>query len=231
MLIFIPVRLASQRLPQKAVADVKGLPMMIQVGNRAKEANAGEVVFACGDQELVDIAHAHGFKAVLTDPSLPTGTDRVYAAYKKLGSNDPYIINLQGDMPFIDPETIHQTAEALKNSDAEMSTAASKFHDKAESETPSVVKVALSYQGRALYFSRASAFPHGEGEYYHHLGIYGYKADALEKFVNLPQSPLEKRENLEQLRALENGMNITVAIVDDCPQSVDTPEDLIKVRA
>lgn len=231
MFIFIPVRLASQRLPQKAIADVKGLPMMIQVGNRAKESGAGEVVFACGDQELVDIANAHGFKAVLTDPSLPTGTDRVHAAYKKLGLTDKYLINLQGDMPFIDPKTIHATAEALKNGGTEMSTAASQFRDKSAAESASVVKVALSYQGRGLYFSRSAAFPFGEGDYYHHLGIYGYQAEALDEFVKLPQSPLEKRENLEQLRALENGMQITVAIVEDCPQSVDTPEDLVKVRA
>ncbi|MCE2991411.1 MAG: 3-deoxy-manno-octulosonate cytidylyltransferase [Candidatus Jidaibacter sp.] len=232
MLIFIPVRLAATRLPQKPILDVKGLPMMIQVGLRAKESNVGEVVFACGDQELVDLAAKHGFKAVLTDPSLPTGTDRVHAAYQALNSKDKHILNVQGDMPFISGKTIAETAKVLERSDADMATAASII-DKGDSEhtlNSSVAKVVLSKNNRALYFSRTPYLPHGIGDYYHHLGIYGYKADALKKFVSLPQSPLEKRENLEQLRALENDMTIDVAIVNDFPQSVDTPEDLVKVN-
>ncbi len=231
MLIFIPVRLASTRLPNKPVADVKGLPMMIQVGMRARAANAGDVIFACGDKELVDIAESHGFRAVLTDPKLPTGTDRVYAAYKALNTKEQHIINVQGDMPFISPATVAETAKLMANSNADMVTAASVVTDAADTLNPSVAKVVLTHNNRALYFSRTPSLPHGNGDYYRHLGIYGFQADALEKFVKLPQSPLEKRENLEQLRALENGMTIDVAIVDDFPQSVDTPEDLVKVRA
>lgn len=230
MLIFIPVRLASTRLPKKAIADIKGLPMMIQVGMRAREAAAGDVIFACGDGELVDIATSYGFKAVLTDPSLPTGTDRVHAAYKALDTKDELIINVQGDMPFISPQTIAETSKLLANSNADMATAASVIKDSSDTLNPSVAKVVLAQNNRALYFSRTPHLPHGSGDYYHHLGIYGYKASALEQFVNLPQSPLEKRENLEQLRALENGMTIDVAIVNDFPQSVDTHEDLEKVR-
>ncbi len=230
MLIFIPVRLASTRLPQKAIADIKGLPMMIQVGMRAREAKVGDVIFACGDQELVDIAQSYNFKAVLTDPNLPTGTDRVHAAYKALNTSDSLIVNVQGDMPFIASETITKTSELLEKTSSDMVTAASVIENAADTLNPSVAKVVLAYNNRALYFSRTPNLPYGNGEYYHHLGIYGYKADALERFVNLPQTLLERRENLEQLRALENGMTIDVAIVNDFPQSVDTYDDLNKVR-
>jgi 3-deoxy-manno-octulosonate cytidylyltransferase (CMP-KDO synthetase) len=231
MLIFIPVRLASTRLPHKPVADIKGLPMMIQVGIRARLANVGDVIFACGDKELVDIATSHGFKAILTDPELPTGTDRVHAAYKMLDTRDQTIINIQGDMPFISPSTITEIAKLMANSSADIITAANVITDASDTLNPSVAKVVLTQNNRALYFSRTPSLPHGNGHYYRHLGVYGFRAGALEKFVNLPQSSLERRENLEQLRALENGMTIDVAIVDDFPQSVDTPEDLIKVRA
>ncbi len=230
MLLFIPVRLASTRLPQKAIADVNGLPMMIQVGLRAKESNAGEVYFACGDQELCDLASKHGFKSVLTDPALPTGTDRVHAACSQLGLKNELVINIQGDMPYIKPSTIHATAELLKHTEAEMSTAAALVTNAEDVKEPSVAKVALSYQNRALYFSRTAVLPYGPGDYYYHLGIYGFKYDALQKFVSLPRSPLEIRENLEQLRALENNMRIDVAIVDDIPLSVDTADDLAKAR-
>lgn len=230
MIIFIPVRLNSVRLPQKALADIKGLPMMIQVGKRAKESQVGEVIFACGDAELVEMAERHGFKAVLTDPLLPTGTDRVYAGFEALNTTEQYIINLQGDMPFIDPTTIAKTAEMLKSSGGDMSTAACIQTDREVLQSPSVAKVVINSHGKALYFSRTHPFPFGEGNYYQHHGIYGYTAKALKRFVALPQTPLEKRENLEQLRALEHDMSIHVAIVNDCPKSVDVPQDLIEVR-
>lgn len=230
MIIVIPSRLAATRLPNKPLANIKGMPMVLQVANRAKEADIGEVIIACGDQEIADVVQGAGFKAVLTDPKIPTGTDRVYAAVKQSGIKTDYVINLQGDLPFIAPETIAKTAQILKSNEYDITTAAAKFTDIADASNPSIVKVALSYRGRALYFSRTANFPYGKDEYYHHVGIYGYKMPALEKFVSLPQTPLEKQENLEQLRALENDMSIGVAIVDQIPQSVDTLEDLIKLK-
>lgn len=229
MIIVIPSRLAATRLPNKPLANIQGLPMVLQVANRAKEAAVGDVLIACGDQEIADVVESAGFRAILTDPQIPTGTDRVYAAIKKSGIDTDYVINLQGDLPFIAPETIAKVAQLLKNGEYDITTAAAKFTEKADAGNPSIVKVALSYKGRALYFSRTSDFPYGRDEYYHHVGIYGYKMPALERFVALPQTPLEKQENLEQLRALENDMSIGVAIVDQIPQSVDTPEDLAKL--
>lgn len=232
MIIFIPVRLNSVRLPKKVVADIKGLPMMIQVGMRAKEAEIGEVVFACAENELVEIAQQHGFKAVLTDPSLATGTDRIYAAYKSLRTKEKYIMNLQGDMPFINPKTIKATSKIIfETSSADISTAANIQTDDDILASSGVVKIAITHKNKALYFSRSHPFPYGEGTFYQHHGIYAYTSEALEMFVSLPRSKLEIRENLEQLRALENDMNIFVAIVDDCPQSVDLPQDLAIVRS
>lgn len=230
MLIIIPARMGSQRLPNKPMAEIDGLPMVIQVANRAREANCGEVVIACSEEVVANEAKKHGFKAVMTDPNLPTGTDRVWAAYEALGRPSDVLINLQGDMPFISPETVRAVAEATKERKFDVCTAASKFEDISDIEKHSAVKVALTYQGRALYFSRTPSFPYGNGDYLHHIGIYGYKADALEQFVQLPQSPLEIRENLEQLRALENDISIGVALVNDSPKSVDTAEDLECVR-
>jgi len=222
--------MGSQRLPNKPMAEIAGLPMVIQVANRAREANCAEVVIACSEEVVAHEAIKHGFKAVLTDPNLPTGTDRVWAAYEQLGKPSASLVNLQGDMPFISPQTIRSVVEQTKEGKFDMCTAASKFEDLSDIEKHSAVKVVLTYQGRALYFSRTASFPYGAGDYLHHIGIYGYNADALEKFVKLEQSPLELRENLEQLRALENDMSIGVALVNDSPKSVDTAEDLASVR-
>jgi 3-deoxy-manno-octulosonate cytidylyltransferase (CMP-KDO synthetase) len=228
--IFIPTRLGSTRLPKKPLADIHGKQMLLHVAEKAKLSNCGDVIVACAEQELVDISTANGFEAVLTDPEINTGTDRIYAAYKKLGRNYKYIVNLQGDIPSINPNTIKVAVDILKKSNHDISTVASIAASEREKTDPNTVRAIVAANGKALYFTRAALCPHGEGELYHHIGLYVYRAEALEKFVKLPQSPLEKREKLEQLRALENDMTIGIGIVDDFAIGVDTPEDLEVVR-
>lgn len=228
--IFIPTRLGSTRLPKKPLADIHGKPMLLHVAEKAKAAGAGDVIIACAEQELVDLSESNGFTAVLTDAEINTGTDRIYAAYKKLGKQYKYIVNLQGDIPSISPKTIKVAVDVLKNGDFDISTVASIAASEKERIDPNTVRAIIASSGRALYFTRAAMCPHGEGDLYHHIGLYVYKADALEKFVKLPQSPLEKREKLEQLRALENNMTIGIDIVDDFAIGVDTPDDLEVVR-
>lgn len=225
--IIIPVRLGSTRLSKKPIINLNGLPMMIQVAKRALESKAGEVVIACGDQELVDLAHSHGLNAILTDPALPTGSDRVYQAYKLMNKDFDYVINLQGDMPFIAPHTIKVVCELLNSRpDIDISTAVCPINSEKEVSSPNVVKAVVAQNSNALYFTRAANAPYGQGEHYKHIGIYGFTSQALEKFVNSPRSPLEIRENIEALRALENDMKIAVSIVNDNVVSIDTPDDL-----
>lgn len=228
--IFIPARLGSTRLPKKPLADIHGKQMLLHVAEKAKLSGAGEVVVACGEQELVDLVEANGYIGVLTDPEIQTGTDRIYAAYKKLGKEYKFIVNLQGDIPTINPATIKTAVDILKNGDCDISTVASIAANEREKVDPNTVRAIIASSGKALYFTRAAHSPHGEGDLYHHIGLYVYRAEALEKFVKLPQSPLEKREKLEQLRALENDMTIGITVVDDFAIGVDTPEDLEVVR-
>ena len=237
ILTIIPVRLASTRLPNKPLADIVGKSMIQRVYEQALKANLGEVVIACDGEEIANEVKKFGAKFIITDPNLPSGTDRIYAAFKALGQNDfEIIVNLQGDLPNIDPQVIIAAADAALNSDCDISTVASKIKNISEISNPNVVKIAISFKekdlGKALYFSRA-AIPHSKkdfDDYYHHIGIYAYKKSALEKFVKLVPSELEKRESLEQLRALENNMNIFVKVVEAHPLSVDTKEDLEIVR-
>jgi 3-deoxy-manno-octulosonate cytidylyltransferase (CMP-KDO synthetase) len=235
ILIIIPARLASTRLPNKPLADILGKTMIQRVYEQAVAANLGDVVIACDGEEIANVAKKIGAKFVITDPNLPSGTDRVYAAWQALGKDFEVIVNLQGDLPNIDPNVIRAAAKAALNKDCDFATVASKIINPDEIANPNVVKIARAESGRALYFSR-SAIPHGnnlscaasqsQGDYFHHIGIYAYKKSALEKFVKLAPSTLEKRESLEQLRALENDMKIIVEIVEAHPLSVDTPEDL-----
>jgi len=229
-LILIPARLASTRLPNKPLALVGGEPMIVQVWKRAVAAAIGDVVVACDSREIADAVARAGGKAVLTDPDLPSGSDRIYAALGEIDPEKKYdvIINVQGDMPTLDSRIIIAAAELVKNPSVDIGTLAAVITDEAEKADPAVVKIALA-GSRALYFSRA-LIPHGEGAHYHHIGIYAYRRTALEKFVSLPPSPLELREKLEQLRALEAGMRIDVAVVDAVPLGVDTPEGLEKAR-
>lgn len=225
VLIIIPARLASTRLPNKPLADILGKPMIQRVYEQAVASNLGDVVIACDGEEIANVAKKIGAKFVITDPNLPSGTDRIYAAWQSLGKDFEVIVNLQGDLPNIDPNVIRSAAEAALNRDCDFATVASKITNPDEITNPNIVKIARAESGRALYFSR-SAIPHGKGDYFHHIGIYAYKKSALEKFVKLAPSVLEKRESLEQLRALENDMKIIVEIVEAHPLSVDTPEDL-----
>jgi 3-deoxy-manno-octulosonate cytidylyltransferase (CMP-KDO synthetase) len=237
ILIIIPARLASTRLPNKPLADICGKSMIQRVYEQAIAADSGDVLIACDGEEIAAEVKKFGAKFVITDPNLPSGTDRIYAAFKAFGkSNFEIIINLQGDLPNIDPQVIRAAAEAASNNDCDIATVASKIKNASEISNPNVVKIAISFQeknlGQALYFSR-SAIPFSKNnadDFFHHIGIYAYKKSALEKFVNLAPSMLEKRESLEQLRALENDMKIFVKIVDAHPLSVDTKEDLEIVR-
>ena len=194
-------------------------------------AKFGPALVAAAEAEIVEAVSAAGFEAVLTDPDLPSGSDRVWAAlqaFAPAGHHD-VVINLQGDMPPIDPEALSALMPLLQNG-ADIATLAAEITHEAERNDPNVVKIALAANNRALYFSRAT-IPHGDGPLLHHVGVYGYTRDALQRFVSLPPSPLEKRESLEQLRALEAGMRIDCAILNgEPPNGVDTPADLDAAR-
>jgi len=236
-LIVVPARMASTRLPGKPLADIHGEPMIVHVWRRAVEAGIGPVVVACAEPEIARAVEAVGGRAVLTDPDHPSGTDRVFEAVCAVdpqGRHD-VVINLQGDLPTLDPALVGVVAGLLDDPAVDISTLAAVIADPAEVAAASVVKAVVPLPpgrraGRALYFSRA-AVPAGEGPYLHHIGIYGYRRAALERFVALPPGVLEMREKLEQLRALEAGMRIEVALVDTIPLGVDTPADLERARA
>jgi 3-deoxy-manno-octulosonate cytidylyltransferase (CMP-KDO synthetase) len=229
-IIIIPARMASTRLPGKPLADIGGLPMIVQVWKKAVASAAGQVVVACDGQEIADAVHQAGGQAVLTDADLPSGSDRIFQALQSIDPAGHYdvVVNVQGDMPTLDPSIITQALALLANPQVDIGTLAALITDEKEKTDPAVVKIARA-GSRALYFSRAT-IPYGEGPLYHHIGIYAYRRSALERFVSLPPSPLEQREKLEQLRALEAGMRIDVAIVDVVPLGVDTPETLEKAR-
>jgi 3-deoxy-manno-octulosonate cytidylyltransferase (CMP-KDO synthetase) len=234
-LILIPARMASTRLPGKPLADICGLPMIVQVALRARDAQAGRIIVAVDHQDVFDAITAAGFEAVMTRVDHQSGSDRIYEALRK---SDPerkveIVINVQGDLPTIEPETIRAALRPLEDPDVDIATLTVEIEDEAEKLNPNVVKVVGSPLSetrlKALYFTRTTA-PHGKGPLYHHIGLYAYRRTALEKFVSLPPSALEKRESLEQLRALEAGMRIDVEIVKSTPLGVDTPADLEKAR-
>jgi 3-deoxy-manno-octulosonate cytidylyltransferase (CMP-KDO synthetase) len=229
-IILIPARMSSMRLPDKPLAKVGGLPMIVQVWHRAMEADCGRVVVAAAEPEIADAVRQVGGEAILTDPDLPSGSDRIYQALMRVDADGAHdgVINLQGDLPTLEPKIVRTVLDILPGFD--MSTVVAEITSHEERDNPNVVKAVLSMSpeasmGRALYFTRA-AVPTGEGPLYHHIGIYGYQRAALEKFVSLPPSPLEKRERLEQLRVLEAGMSISAAVVDTVPVGVDAPDDL-----
>ncbi len=236
-ILMIPARLASRRLPGKPLADIAGLPMVVQVCARAAESFAGPVVVAAAEPEIVQAVERAGYRAVLTDPALASGSDRIHAA---LNIADParrhqFVVNLQGDLPTLDPALIGAVLEPLCDRAVDIATVAAVIVEERERHDPNVVKVAAAFApgrriARALYFSRAT-IPSGEGDHYHHIGIYAYRRGALDRFVSLPPGLLEDREKLEQLRALEAGMRIDVALVDTVPLGVDTPADLERARA
>ncbi|MEM0986193.1 MAG: 3-deoxy-manno-octulosonate cytidylyltransferase [Pseudomonadota bacterium] len=237
--IIIPARMASLRLPGKPLADICGLPMIVRVCARAALAGLGPVVVAAAEREIAHAVEKAGYPVVMTDPDLPSGSDRVHAACKEIDPDGDHdvVINLQGDMPTLDPSSLIQLGAALSAfPEADIATLAAPITEDAERDDPNVVKAVLSGHGRegaarALYFSRATV-PTGPGPVWHHVGVYAFRRDALDRFVAAPQSPLEGRERLEQLRALEIGMTIACAVLKgEPPNGVDTPEDLAAARA
>jgi 3-deoxy-manno-octulosonate cytidylyltransferase (CMP-KDO synthetase) len=231
-LILIPARMAAERLPGKPLAEIGGVPMIVRVLRQAEASGAGPVAVAAGDAEIVAVVEAAGGRAVLTDPALPSGTDRVRAAADALDPERRHdtVINLQGDMPFVDPAIVALCAGVLRDRpQCDIATVVAQEGSLEERTDPAVVKAVLTGEGRALYFTRSVLY--GDGPVWHHLGIYGYRRTALERFVAAPPSPLERREKLEQLRALELGMTIWAAATDRAPVSVDTPADLERARA
>ncbi len=240
-IVIIPARLASTRLPDKPLADLCGEPMIVHVWRRAVEADIGPVVVASGDMEIAAAVENAGGRAIATRPDHPSGSDRIHEAVCLVDPEHTHdaVINLQGDIPLIEPASIRAVFEQLSATDgdqplADVTTLAAEIVEDRERTNPNVVKAVISLvegarAGRALYFTRATA-PWGDSALYHHIGIYGYRRDALDRFVALPPSPLELREQLEQLRALEAGMRIRVALVDTVPFGVDTSADLERAR-
>ena len=236
-IVVIPSRMAATRLPGKPLADINGIAMIVHVLNRGREADIGPVAVACAEQEIADAVRAAGGIAVITDPSLPRGSDRVHAALCILdpqGRHD-VVVNLQGDLPTIPPDYLRAVLGPLADPTIDIATLVAPITTDEEAQSPSVVKAACAFDGGrtvspALYFSRA-AVPSGPGPLWHHIGIYAFRRPALTRFVALPESPLEKRESLEQLRALEAGMRIACTRVDHAPFGVDTPADLDRARA
>ena len=234
-LVLIPARMASTRLPGKPLLDIAGLPMIVHVLRRAEAAQIGRVAVATDTPEIAAAVKAHGGEAVMTRPDHPSGSDRIYEALEKLDSRREaeIVVNLQGDFPTITADNIRDVLPPLADSEVDIATLAAEIHTEEESTAPSVIKAVGSPIGerrlRALYFTRATA-PYGDGPRYHHIGLYAYRRAALERFVSLPPSALERQEKLEQLRALEAGMRIDITIVDTVPRGVDTPPDLETAR-
>ena len=235
ILVLIPARMAATRLPGKPLLDIGGLPMIVHVLRRAEAAKIGRVAVATDTPEIAAAVLANGGEAVMTRPDHPSGSDRIHEAMQLL---DPagkagIVVNLQGDFPTISPQNIRDVLPPLDDPAVDIATLAAEIHTEEEALNPNVVKAVGSPIGsrrlRALYFTRATA-PSGDGPRYHHIGLYAYRRAALERFVRLPPSPLEKQEKLEQLRALEAGMRIDVTIVDTVPRGVDTPADLETTR-
>lgn len=234
-LVLIPARMASTRLPGKPLADICGLPMIVQVAKRAQEADVGRIIVAVDDQQVFDVVRDAGFEVVMTRVDHQSGSDRIYEALTKADPDGAaeVIINVQGDLPTIDPEAIRASLRPLDNPETDIATLTVEIEDEHEKTNPNVVKIvgsALSEtRMRALYFTRTTA-PHGAGPLYHHIGLYAYRRAALQRFVSLSPSTLEKRESLEQLRALEAGMRIDVEVIKSVPLGVDTPADLERAR-
>ena len=235
IIILIPARMASTRLPNKPLADIAGKPMIVRVAERAAAADIGRVVVATDTEAVRAAVEAAGYEAVMTRADHPSGSDRIFEA---LGRFDPRgevetIINLQGDLPTIEPEIVRQVLAPFEDPRCDIATLAVEIRSEADRVNPNIVKLVGSpiapTRLRALYFTRATA-PWGDGPLYHHVGIYAYRRAALARFVALPPSTLESRERLEQLRALEAGLRIDAEIVDTVPLGVDAPEDLEQAR-
>lgn len=235
-IIVIPARMASTRLPGKPMADIHGLPMIVHVWKRAIEANIGKVLVAAAENEIADVIRSHGGDALATDPSLPSGSDRVAAALKL---RDPqakftYVLNLQGDLPTIDPLAIQRCLAGLTNDSVDIATIAARIEAAEDVKNPNIVKaIAPLSEGREVAYARdfvREVGPEHDAPFWHHIGVYAYRREALDRFVSLPVSTREARRKLEQMRALDNDMRIAIVRVDSVPLGVDTPADLEAAR-
>jgi 3-deoxy-manno-octulosonate cytidylyltransferase (CMP-KDO synthetase) len=236
-IIMIPARLNSVRLPKKVLADIHGKPMICRVAELALQSNVGPVYVACSEIEVKEVVESMGYQAIMTDPNLPSGTDRIFEAVQKVDPTKKFdmVINVQGDLPNFEPHILKDLLEPFKNPAYQISTLCFAITNDDDLTNPNVVKAILSKKSdtiaEALYFTRSTPpVSHREGTFYHHVGIYAYRRSALDRFVTLPPSPLEKQERLEQLRALEDGMRIGVGLIHSQPMSVDTAEDLERVK-
>ncbi len=237
-IIMIPARLNSVRLPKKVLADIHGTPMICRVAELATQSHVGPVYVACSEVEVKEMVESMGYQAVMTDPNLPSGTDRIFEAVQKVDPTKKFdvVINVQGDLPNFDPLILKDLLVPFETNPAyQISTLCFKITNDDDLTNPNVVKAILSKKtdaiAESLYFTRATPpASHREGTFYHHVGIYAYRRAALDRFVTLPPSPLEKQEKLEQLRALEDGMRIGAALIHSHPISVDTVDDLERVR-
>ncbi len=238
-IILIPARLGSTRLPNKPLAEIGGVPMIVHVLRRGLAAGIGPVAVACGEAAIAEAVRAAGGVAVMTDPDLPSGSDRIFAALQSLDPGPEFVhdvvVNLQGDLPAIDPDFLRAVLAPLDDAGFDIATLVAPVTSAEEAASSSVVKAVCGFEGEAavapaLYFSR-NPVPAGDGPLWHHIGVYAYRREALARFVALPESPLERREKLEQLRALEAGMRIGAARVGHAPFGVDTPADLARARA
>ena len=234
--IIIPTRLKAKRFPNKPLAKIKNIPMIIHVVNRAEEASVGQVIVATPDQEIIDIVKKNGGQAILTKNEHPSGSDRAYEAYLKMLENKvDLIINLQGDMPNIKPDSILKLVMFMRKSNCDIGTLASNIKDKKDMQNPNIVKVQVNEKLEVDSFLNAKDFfriKNGTNnqKIYHHIGIYAFTNTALKKYVKLSRSRLEIDRKLEQMRAMENNLSIKVGLCDSKPLGVDTEDDLKKVR-
>ena len=230
--VVIPARMASTRLPGKPLADVHGLPMIVHVWKRAVEANVGQVLVAAAEMEIADAVKAHGGDAIVTDPAHPSGSDRIAEALRLRDPQGRYrfVVNLQGDLPTIEPLSVQRCLAGLVNEQADISTIAAQIEGDADAANPNIVKaIAPLSDEREVAFARdfvRRPGPEHSPPFWHHIGVYAYRRQVLERFVALPVSQREAERKLEQMRALDNGMRIVVVSVDTVPLGVDTPEDL-----
>mgnify|MGYP004006476121 FL=1 len=234
-LIIIPARLESTRLPNKPLADIEGLPMVIHVLNKGLESSCGDVIVATSNIEIYDVVRSYGEKAIMTNPDHPSGSDRIFEALNIFDPDKQYknIVNLQGDLPTIDPYLIKLTFQLIENNqDADISTLGGSINDEDELANPNVVKAYVEKVDQTLYAKDFVRSPKGynKEKLFHHLGVYGYKRRSLEKFIKTKQSKREQDLKLEQLRALDNGMSIVIDLINKNPIGVDTEDDLYNVR-
>jgi 3-deoxy-manno-octulosonate cytidylyltransferase (CMP-KDO synthetase) len=235
-IVLIPARMSATRLPGKPLADIHGAPMIVHVWRRAMEADVGPVWVAADDARVVEAVTAAGGKAIMTRPDHSSGSDRIFEALSAVdaGGAHDVVVNVQGDLPTIERSVVRACLAPLADDAVDIATLATPIVREQEKDDPNVVKAIgtelSATRLRALYFSRARA-PWGEGRLLHHIGLYAYRREALSRFVALPPSPLERREKLEQLRALEAGMRIDIALVDTAPLGVDAIGDLERARA